>query len=73
MSRDAGPVAAATRRALEPRRDEMVDLLRTLVEVESPSDDGAALAGMAQLLEERFADYGTIERYGTHRLLRVDG
>jgi glutamate carboxypeptidase len=73
MSRDGGPVAAATRRALEPRRDQMVDFLRTLVEVESPSDDVTALAHMAQLLEERFADYGTVERRGTHRLLRVDG
>jgi glutamate carboxypeptidase len=68
---DGGRVAAAVRAALEPRRDEMVALLRTLVEIESPSDDDAALERMANTLEQGFARFGEVERRGAHRLLRV--
>ena len=41
-------LAAAVRAELEPRRQEMIDLLGRLVRIESPSDDRAGL--------DRFAD-----------------
>jgi glutamate carboxypeptidase len=70
---NGGQVAAAVREALEPRLDEMVAMLQTLVEIESPSDDAVALERLASLLEQRFAPFGGVERRGTHRLVRVDG
>jgi glutamate carboxypeptidase len=74
-----GQVAADVRAALEPRRQEMVDLLGRLVNVESPSDDRAALDRMAGALEELFGSFGSIERIeaadgrGRHLRLRVEG
>ncbi len=47
-------VAADVRAALEPRRDEMVALLRRLVEIESPSDDRECLDRFADALVELF-------------------
>ena len=73
-----GPETAAdVRAALEPRRDEMVGLLRELVEIESPSDHRPGLDAMADRLEGLFAPFGRIERLeterGTHLSLRVQG
>lgn len=74
-----GQIAASARAALEPRRDEMIDLLGRLVGIESPSDDPAALGRMADALEALFGDFGTLERLpaedGRRRHLRlaIDG
>lgn len=40
----------------------MVDLLERFVNIESPSDDAAGLARMADALEETFGPFGTITR-----------
>ena len=63
----------AVRSELEPRRQEMIDLLGRLVGIESPSDDAAALERLASELETLFGQFGAIERVGTHRRLSVDG
>ena len=75
-----GQVATAVRAHLEPRRQEMIDLLGKLVEIESPSDDVACLERFAAALEEVFGDVGPMQRHasgdperGTHLQLRVDG
>jgi glutamate carboxypeptidase len=61
------------RSELEPRRQDMVDLLGRLVSIESPSDDPAALERMAAELASLFADFGPIQRLGTHLKLTVEG
>jgi glutamate carboxypeptidase len=47
-------LAAEVRAVLEPRRSEMVDLLRRLVEIESPSDDRSCLDAFANELQSLF-------------------
>ncbi len=42
-----GELAAEVRASLEPRRQEMVDLLGRLVQIESPSDDRGGLDAVA--------------------------
>lgn len=66
--------------ALEPRLHEMVEWLKRLVEIESPSDHGPGLQAMAHAIEERFSSLGRVERLpaqsaagGPHLLVRVDG
>lgn len=73
-------VAASVRAELEPRRQEMVDLLGRLVRIESPSDDRAGLDRFAAELESLFGDLGSIERLdpgdtqrGPHLRLTIDG
>ena len=73
-------LAPTVRAELEPRRQEMVDLLGRLVRIESPSDDRAGLDRFADQLEELFGDLGSIERIdpanaerGRHLRLTVDG
>ncbi len=56
--------AAEVRDQLEPRRADMVDLLRRLVEIESPSDDRAGLDRFADALVEVF---GPMEQFQTTR------
>jgi glutamate carboxypeptidase len=58
---------------LEPRRQEMIDLLGRLVSLESPSDDAPSLERFAAAIEGLFADFGAMEAVGTHRRLAVDG
>jgi glutamate carboxypeptidase len=73
-------LAPTVRAELEPRRQEMVDLLGRLVRIESPSDDRAGLDRFADQLEALFSDLGSIERIeaanaerGRHLRLTVDG
>lgn len=71
-------VAADTRASLEPRLDEMVETLHGLVDIESPSDDRAALVRMAARLIELFAPLGAVERFGGeesagHFVVRIAG
>ncbi|MGI8549201.1 MAG: M20 family metallopeptidase [Dehalococcoidia bacterium] len=71
-------IAATTRERLEPRLSEMLELLRDLVSIESPTDDRAALDRMKARLEELFAPLGAIEHFpqeqaGDHFLVRVPG
>jgi len=77
---NGGELAASVRRELEGRCQEMVDLLGSLVRIESPSDDRAALDRMAQALTERFAEFGEIETIdpgqpprGKHLRLSLEG
>src|SRR5207245_3351229 len=72
--------AAAVRAELEPRRQEMVDLLGRLVRIESPSDDPTGLDRSAAELETLFGELGPIERLdpgdaqrGRHLRLTLDG
>src|SRR5260370_4237300 len=72
-------LAAAVRAELEPRRQEMIDLLGRLVAIESPSDDRAGLDRFADELEALFGAFGPIERLdpgdpqrGRHLRLTVD-
>jgi len=72
-------VAAAVRAELEPRRQEMIDLLGRLVRIESPSDDRAGLDRFADELESLFGAFGPIQRLdpgdpqrGRHLRLTVD-
>ena len=64
---------------LHPRRDEMLEALKPLVEHESPSRDKPALDTLAQTLEARFTTLGaTVEildnpRGGNHVLARFRG
>jgi glutamate carboxypeptidase len=76
----ADGLASSVRTELEPRRQEMVDLLGSLVRIESPSDDRAALDRFADRLEAVFGDLGRIERIdpasaqrGRHLRLAMDG
>ena len=66
-------LAADVRRELEPRRQEMIDLLGRLVSIESPSDDSAALDRFAATIEGLFGSFGAIERLDGHLRLSVDG
>jgi glutamate carboxypeptidase len=68
-----GDLAADIRRELEPRRQEMVDLLGSLVSIESPSDDPPSLERLADALESLFSTYGPVERVGRHVHLSVEG
>lgn len=74
----ATSVAADVRAALEPRRDEMVQLLGELVSIESPSDDEAGLARMSARLQDLFSPFGEIEHFprqlsGYHFVVRIPG
>jgi glutamate carboxypeptidase len=55
-------IAAAVRAELEPRRQDMIDLLGRLVRIESPSDDRGGLDRFAAELGSLFGDLGPIER-----------
>ena len=71
-------VAADVRASLEPRLDEMVELLAELVAIESPTDDRAGLDRMAARLQELFAPFGAVERFpqaenGDHFVVRIAG
>jgi glutamate carboxypeptidase len=73
-------LTASLRPELEPRRQEMVDLLGELVSIESPSDDRPSLDRFAARLESLFGELGHIERIdpadperGPHLRLTVDG
>jgi glutamate carboxypeptidase len=78
-------LAAAVRAELEPRRQEMVDLLGKLVCIESPSDDIAGLERFAVELRTLFGELGPIQAveprdpppggrgYGRHLRLTIDG
>ncbi len=63
-------VAAAVRAELEPRRQDMIDLLGRLVRIESPSDDRAGLDRFAAELESLFGGFGSIERLDPGDVLR---
>jgi len=53
------PSAAATRlRRFEEERDHMVDTIRALVEIESPSDNKSAVDRLGQHVAEKFAALG---------------
>jgi glutamate carboxypeptidase len=54
-------LAVAVRAELEPRRQEMIDLLGRLVRIESPSDDRTGLDRFAAELESLFGEFGPIE------------
>jgi glutamate carboxypeptidase len=73
-------LSAVVRSDLEPRRQEMIDLLADLVSIESPSDDRPSLDRFASRLELLFDGLGSIERIvpddperGVHLRLTVDG
>jgi glutamate carboxypeptidase len=73
-------LAADLRASLEPRRSEMVELLGRLVQLESPSDDPAGLARVADELASLFEAFGRVERLepsdpqrGPHLRAAVDG
>ena len=71
-------VAAEVRAALEQRLDEMVQVLRELVSIESPTDDREGLARMAARLTELFASFGEVQRFpqgqnGDHFVVRIPG
>jgi glutamate carboxypeptidase len=73
-------LAPTVRAELEPRRQEMIDLLGRLVRIESPSDDRAGLDRFADQLESLFGSLGSITRIeaanaerGRHLRLTVDG
>jgi glutamate carboxypeptidase len=73
-------LAPTVRTELEPRRQEMVDLLGRLVRIESPSDDRAGLDRFADQIEALFGELGSIERLepanaerGRHLRLTVNG
>jgi glutamate carboxypeptidase len=72
-----GEVAVAVRAELEPRREEMIELLKRLVEIESPSDDRAALDRFAAELASLFGRFGPIQTIetarGRHLQLQIDG
>jgi glutamate carboxypeptidase len=70
-------VAPHVRAELEPKRQEMVDLLGRLVNIESPSDDRAGLDRFADTLIKLFGEFGSIQEIadsgGRHLRLAVDG
>jgi glutamate carboxypeptidase len=70
-------LAPQVRAELEPKRQEMVDLLGRLVQIESPSDDPAGLDRYADTLLQLFGELGSIEeitRSGRRHLrLTVEG
>jgi glutamate carboxypeptidase len=70
----------AVRAELEPRRQEMIDLLGELVCIESPSDDRPSLDRFAARLQSLFGELGELERVepadpqrGPHLRLTVAG
>ena len=76
----ADELAAEVRASLEPRRSEMVELLGRLVQIESPSDDPAGLARLADEIASLFQQFGTVERLapngverGPHLRASVEG
>ena len=76
----AAELAAAVRAELEPRRQDMIDLLGRLVRIESPSDDRAGLDRFAAELEVLFGEFGPIEaldpgdaQRGRHLRLTLNG
>ena len=76
----ADELAAEVRASLEPRRSEMVELLGRLVQIESPSDDPAGLARLADEIASLFEAFGTIEQLapngverGPHLRASVEG
>ena len=69
----AADLAREVRQELEPRRQEMVDLLGRLVSIESPSDNLAALARFAAAIEEMFKELGSFELKGIAGPQRVFG
>ena len=74
---NGGQVAASVRDALEARRQEMVDLLRRLVEIESPSDDRPSLDRCASAIQELFGEFGVFSKLdgprGSNLRLEVQG
>ena len=73
-------LTASLRPELEPRCQEMVDLLGELVCLESPSDDTPSLERFAARLQSLFSVFGNIERIATgdpqrgpHLRLTLDG
>jgi glutamate carboxypeptidase len=56
-----GELAPDVRASLESRRADMVELLGRLVQIESPSDDAAALERFASELNTLFQPFGPIE------------
>lgn len=58
---DGPDVARSVREHLEPRRNEMVDLLRRLVEIETPSDHPPGLQRMGEELSSLFATLGSLD------------
>lgn len=74
-----GPaLGAQARRRLEPLRDEMVEVLRALVNIESPSDDPDGLDALATHLEHLFHSFGPVQRHAnaagrTHLELTLPG
>lgn len=73
-------LTATVRSELEPRRQEMVDLLGELVSIESPSDDRPSLDRFAAKLETLFGEFGDLQRLapedaqrGPHLRLTVAG
>jgi glutamate carboxypeptidase len=75
-----GQLAPSVRAELEPRRQEMIDLLGRLVRIESPSDDRPGLDRFAAELRTLFAELGPIEdlepddpQRGHHLRLTVAG
>lgn len=63
---------------LEPRREEMADLLGQMVRIESPSGDAQGLGQMADLLEKLFGRFGSLVCYplgpgdARHLVLSID-
>ena len=75
-----GELASEVRASLEPRRQELIDLLGRLVQLESPSDDAAGLARFADEIASLFEVFGRVERFepndsqrGPHLRLNVEG
>jgi glutamate carboxypeptidase len=75
-----GDLAADVRKNLEPRRQEMVDLLGRLVSIESPSDDAVGLGRLADEIVSVFEGFARAERVepndsqrGPHLRLSVEG
>jgi glutamate carboxypeptidase len=73
-------LAASVRADLEPRRQEMIDLLGRLVGIESPSDDRGGLDRFSDTLLELFGEFGRIQsidpgdaQRGRHLRLDVEG
>src|SRR5688572_25248452 len=68
--RTSGSVAAcAAFEWLRPRNDEMIALLRRLVEIESPSGAPAGLARVAREPQGLFVELGTVRRHTAEGLV----
>jgi glutamate carboxypeptidase len=73
-------LTATVRAELEPRRQDMIDLLGDLVRIESPSDDPPSLDRFAARLHSLFGEMGDLQwiapgdpQRGPHLRLTVDG